>query len=88
MPKIRAQNLPLKSGVLVWVDSTGVGIIEESSSQKQYGFTFDKVPGYRGQPAEKIGLQPGKTIEFTADGESIKSVFPGISNPTKSTIPG
>lgn len=85
MPK---EDLPVKTGVLVHVDVSGVGIIEERSSQKQYGFTFDKVPGYHGQPAEKIGLRQGKTIKFTADGELIQSVYPENSDRTKSTISG
>ena len=65
----------LKNGVLLRVDGSGVGIVKDAASKKQYGFTFDKIMGYRGQPAANIGLCEGNTIKFTIKGDLIDSVI-------------
>ncbi|MBM3565273.1 MAG: hypothetical protein FJX42_04070 [Alphaproteobacteria bacterium] len=61
-----AMTIPTSTGVVVQVDSSGVGLIEEDSTHSKYPFTFDTVKGYFGQSNTAAGLVRGTAVKFDA----------------------
>ncbi len=64
----------VKAGILVQVDVSGVGVIEESGSKNKFAFTFDKVKGYFGQSLSECGLMPGTRVNFVANEQRVESL--------------
>ena len=60
------------SGVLVDVDVSGVGVVEDDESHVKYVFTFDKVKGYVGQSLGAAGLKAGRRVTFVADEDFVE----------------
>ena len=54
-------------GVVVHVNSSGIGVLQKSSSDVHFAFTFDKICGYRGQTPTEIGLHEGQKVTFYID---------------------
>lgn len=62
------------TGVVVEVDVSGVGLLEDHFTHHRYPFTFDKVKGYFGQDLAKAGLVRGAEVKFDIDDGYIKLV--------------
>jgi len=45
-------------GVLSRVSEDGIAYLVDQESARTFPFTFDKISGYRGEPARKLGLLP------------------------------
>lgn len=76
-------NTPTHLGQIVRLNYGGLAYVHDEHCQRQYGFTFDKIIGYRGQyPHEltdfsKKGLREGVMVQFTLDAEDeISGVCP------------
>lgn len=70
----KAMTIPTSTGVVVQVDSSGVGLIEENTTHLKYPFTFDTVKGYYGQTLSTAGLVRGSEVKFDKDNGIIKLV--------------
>ena len=66
--------MPKMMGILVQVDVSGVGVIEECTSHNKFAFTFDKVKGYFGQSLAECGLMPGNRVNFFANEKRVESL--------------
>ena len=64
----------VKTGILLQVDVSGVGVIEEFVSHNKFAFTFDKVKGYFGQSLSECGLRPGTRVNFVANEQRVESL--------------
>ena len=67
-------------GKVVYLTATGLAMVEEcvAGATATYGFTFDKIRGYRGESPREIGLAVGTEVDFKAEGEIVQEVsIPG-----------
>ena len=55
------------TGVVARVTPSGLGIVKDDATGDSYYFTFDKIPGYRGEPAKEAGIKVGSEASFTTD---------------------
>lgn len=62
------------TGVVLQVDVSGVGLIEDHMTRRKYPFTFDTVKGYFGQELTSAGIVRGAEVKFDADDGVIKIV--------------
>jgi len=65
---------PSSTGVVLQVDVSGVGLIEDHVTHRKYPFTFDTVKGYFGQELTRVGIVRGAEVKFDTDDGIIKLV--------------
>jgi hypothetical protein len=58
-------------GVVVRTNDYGLCIVEDSTTKTQYAFTVDKMPDFRGEDVDSLGLRPGVTVSFSLRGDKI-----------------
>jgi hypothetical protein len=75
-PGERAMSSPsaMREGSIVYVNSSGVAIVEVPGSSERYGFAFDKIHGYRGEEAKELGLIEGRRVLFSVSDETVFEV--------------
>lgn len=56
-----------KKAVLSRVTENGLGYLVDQGSLRVFAFTFDKIPGYRGQSRVELGLKPGRIVNYDVD---------------------
>jgi len=55
-------------GKIVRIEHDGFGFVKDIDADKAYMFTFDKIPGYRGESIREIarrGIKVGATVTVT-----------------------
>ena len=57
-------NFERRTGVVVRLTPGGMGIVKDDETGHAYYFTFDKIPGYRGESAREVGLRVGSHATF------------------------
>ena len=58
------------TGVVVRVTPGGLGVVKDDATGDPYYFTFDKIPGYRGESAEEAGIKVGSHASFSTEPDS------------------
>jgi len=54
-------------GVLSRVSEDGIAYLVDQESARTFPFTFDKISGYRGEPARKLGFVAGAAVGYGLD---------------------
>ena len=62
-----SDGLGSHKGVVVRVTPEGLGIVKDDATGDIYYFTFDKLPGYRGESAKEAGVKVGSHAVFATD---------------------
>jgi len=60
-------------GKIVRIEGDGTGFVKDSEADKAYIFTFDKIPGYRGESIREIarrGIKVGASVTVTTASEA------------------
>ena len=53
------------TGTIVRLDDiAGFGVVRDPASKRNYTFTFDQIPSYRGESARELGLAVGSDVQF------------------------
>lgn len=60
-------NLESRTGVVVRITPGGTGIVRDDATRHAYYFTFDKIPGYRGESAKEAGIEVGSHATFVTE---------------------
>ncbi len=60
-------NFESRTGIVVQVTPSGLGIVKDDATGHAYYFTFDKIPGYRGESAKEAGVKVGSHAIFATD---------------------
>jgi hypothetical protein len=66
-----------RKGTIVLLSQSGVGLVQLEDSKKVFIFTFDKIPGYRGESVRELGargVREGQTVVFDADKQNISAL--------------
>jgi hypothetical protein len=63
-----------QSGKVLRVENWGLAFLEDQKTSQVHPFTFDLIQGYAGEPAAKIGLRVGGSVQFAMNKGIISAV--------------
>jgi hypothetical protein len=71
-------------GTVILIDNIGYGVVCQDGTDKKFFFTFDKIPGYRGESLKELPLQEGTHVSFIAHQQVITRLEPSTeANPQR-----
>lgn len=56
--------MSVKKAILSRVTRDGLGYLVDKDSRRILHFTFDKIPNYRGQSKEQLGIAKGDDVSY------------------------
>lgn len=65
-----------RQGTIVSSNNYGMFVVVDPSTNREYVFTLDKVQTYDGRDPRKMGLAPGKQVQFSEEFGKVTSVQP------------
>ncbi|RSZ59827.1 hypothetical protein HF313_13930 [Massilia atriviolacea] len=67
-----------KKAILSRITPDGLGYLVDKRSHEIFHFTFDKIPNYRGESTEQLGLVKGDDVSYESDddGQVTKVIIP------------
>jgi hypothetical protein len=70
----KESEVNFQSGKVLRVENWGLAFLEHPKTSQVYPFTFDLIQGYGGEPATKIGLRAGGSVQFAVNKGVISAV--------------
>ncbi len=65
-------------GFIIGLTRNGLGLVQLEQSKHVYIFTFDAIPGYRGESVRELdtafGIRPGTPVIFSATSDKINEL--------------